>query len=132
MHTQHEWAEERLPESACDGGLVVWQIKARVIHRGQGKDRDIPVRIIIIGAGEVGYHIASRLIREQHDIVVVDQSAELIERVQEELDVMAFRGHGASPSTLEGAGISQTDMLIAVTSSDEVNLVDCLLARQYG
>jgi trk system potassium uptake protein TrkA len=90
------------------------------------------VRIIIIGAGEVGYHIASRLVREQHDIVVVDQSAEMSERVQEELDVMAFRGHGASPSTLEGAGISQADMLIAVTSSDEINLVACLLARQYG
>lgn len=90
------------------------------------------MRIIIIGAGEVGYHIASRLIREQHDVVVVDQSAELSERVQEELDVMAFRGHGASPSTLEGAGVSQADMLIAVTSSDEVNLVACLLARQYG
>lgn len=90
------------------------------------------MRIIIIGAGEVGYHIASRLIRERHDIVVVDQSAELIERVQEELDVMAFRGHGASPTTLESAGISQADMLIAVTNSDEINLVACLLARQYG
>ena len=90
------------------------------------------MRIIIIGAGEVGYHIASRLLRERHDIVMVDQSPELIERVQEELDVMAYRGHGASPRTLEGAGISQADMLIAVTSSDEINLVACLLARQYG
>jgi trk system potassium uptake protein TrkA len=90
------------------------------------------VRIVIIGAGEVGYHIASRLIRERHDIVVIDQSAELIELVQEELDVMAYRGHGASPATLEEAGISQADMLIAVTNSDEINLVACLLARQYG
>ena len=90
------------------------------------------MRIAIIGAGEVGYHIASRLIRERHDIVVVDQSAELIDRVQEELDVMAYRGHGASPATLEEAGITQADMLIAVTNSDEVNLVACLLARQYG
>ncbi len=90
------------------------------------------MRIVIIGAGEVGYHIASRLIRERHDIVVIDQSAELVERVQEELDVMAYRGHGASPSTLEEAGISQADMLIAVTNSDEINLVACLLARQYG
>ena len=90
------------------------------------------MRIVIIGAGEVGYHIASRLVRERHDIVVVDQSAELIERVQEDLDVMAYRGHGASPTTLAQAGITQADMLIAVTNSDEVNLVACLLARQYG
>lgn len=90
------------------------------------------MRIIIIGAGEVGYHIASRLIRERHDIIVIDQSVELVERVQEELDVMAYQGHGASPATLEAAGISEADMLIAVTNSDEVNLVACLLARQYG
>jgi trk system potassium uptake protein TrkA len=89
------------------------------------------VRIIIIGAGEVGYHIASRLSREQHDVVVVDHSLELIGRVQEELDVLAYHGHGSNPATLEGAGIAQADMIIAVTNSDEVNLVACLLARQY-
>ena len=90
------------------------------------------MRLIIIGAGEVGYHIASRLSREQHDVVVVDHSPQLIEQIQEELDVLAYEGHGAHPVTLEHAGISQADMLIAVTSSDEVNLVACLLARQYG
>ncbi len=86
---------------------------------------------MIVGAGEVGYHIASRLSREKHDVVVVDQSPELIGRIQEELDVMAYAGHGANPSTLEGAGIAQAEMLIAVTNSDEVNLVACLLAREY-
>jgi trk system potassium uptake protein TrkA len=90
------------------------------------------VRIIVLGAGEVGYHVASRLIREQHDVVVIDHSPELIERVKEELDVLAFRGHAASPQVLEDAEIDRTDMLIAVTSSDEVNLVACLLARQSG
>lgn len=90
------------------------------------------MRVLIIGAGEVGYHIASRLVRERHDVVVVDQSAALVERVQEELDVMAYRGHGAHPATLEQAGIAHADMLIAVTNSDEVNLVACLLARLYG
>ncbi len=90
------------------------------------------MRLIIIGAGEVGYHIANRLSREQHDVVVVDHSPHLIEQIQEDLDVMAYQGHGAHPLTLEHAGISQADMLIAVTSSDEVNLVACLLARQYG
>jgi trk system potassium uptake protein TrkA len=90
------------------------------------------VRIVIVGAGEVGYHIASRLSREHHDIVVVDQSRDLSSRLQEELDVLTYCGHGANPGILEQAGIAQAEMLIAVTSSDEVNLVACLLARQYG
>ncbi|ETX05116.1 MAG: hypothetical protein ETSY2_24900 [Candidatus Entotheonella gemina] len=90
------------------------------------------MRLVIVGAGEVGYHIASRLSRERHDVTVIDQSQPLIERLQEELDVLAYRGHGASAATLEQAGIAQADMLIAVTNSDEVNLVSCLLAREYG
>lgn len=90
------------------------------------------MRVLIIGAGEVGYHVASRLVRESHDVVVIDQSTALIEQVKEELDVLAYPGHGANPATLEEAGITQTDMLIAVTNSDEINLVACLLARQYG
>jgi Trk K+ transport system NAD-binding subunit len=90
------------------------------------------VRIVIVGAGEVGYHIASRLSREHHDIVVVDQSRDLSSRLQEELDVLTYCGHGANPGILEQAGIAQAEMLIAVTSSDEVNLVACLLPRQYG
>ena len=90
------------------------------------------MRLVIVGAGEVGYHIASRLSRERHDVTVVDQSQTLIEQLQEELDVLAFCGHGSSPAALEQAGIEQADMLIAVTNSDEVNLVSCLLAREYG
>jgi trk system potassium uptake protein TrkA len=93
--------------------------------------KETAVRVIIIGAGEVGYHIASRLSREQHDVVVIDHSPALIGRIQEELDVLAYHGHGSNPATLDGAGIAQADMIIAVTNSDEVNLVACLLARQY-
>ncbi len=90
------------------------------------------MRILIIGAGEVGYHIASRLNQEQHDIVVVDREAEVVERIQEELDVIAIQGQGSRPETLERAGITQMDVLLAVTHSDDVNLVACLLARQNG
>jgi len=90
------------------------------------------MRILIIGAGEVGYHIATRLVRERHDVVVVDHLPEVIARVQEEMDVMVFEGHGSRPETLERAGIDQTELVIAVTHSDEVNVVACLLARQYG
>ena len=90
------------------------------------------MRILIIGAGEVGYHIASRLNQEQHDIVVVDREAEVVERIQEELDVIAIQGQGSRPETLERAGITQMDVLLSVTHSDDVNLVACLLARQNG
>ena len=65
------------------------------------------MRIVIVGAGEVGYHIASRLIREQHDVVVVDHAEAVIHRVQEELDVMTCHGHGSSPGTLEHAAIQE-------------------------
>ena len=90
------------------------------------------MRVVVLGAGEVGYHVARRLIREQHDVVIIDRSAELIDHVREELDVLAVRGHAASPQVLEDAEIDRADMLIAVTSSDEINLVGCLLARQSG
>ncbi len=90
------------------------------------------MRAVIVGAGEVGYHIASRLLREQHDVVMIDQAEELVEQVREDLDVMAYQGHGADPGVLEQAAIAHADMLIAVTSTDEVNLVACILARHYG
>lgn len=90
------------------------------------------MRVVIVGAGEVGYHIASRLLREQHDVVMIDQDEELVEQVKEDLDVMAYQGHGADPGVLQQAALAHADMLIAVTSTDEVNLVACILARQYG
>jgi Trk K+ transport system NAD-binding subunit len=77
----------------------------------QALGRENLVRILIIGAGEVGYHVANRLMREQHDVVIVDQSAALVERIKEELDVLAYRGHGASPAILEQAGVTQADMM---------------------
>lgn len=90
------------------------------------------MRIVIVGAGEVGYHIGRRLVQEGHDIVVVEESDRIRERLQQELDALIIQGNGAAPRTLEQAGIDKTDMLIAVTDVDEVNLVSCLIAKQYG
>jgi trk system potassium uptake protein TrkA len=90
------------------------------------------VRIIVVGAGEVGYHIAGRLVQENHDVVVIEEDPRVRERVQSELDVMVIQANGASPAALEEAGIEKTDMLIAVTDVDEVNLTACLLAREWG
>jgi trk system potassium uptake protein TrkA len=90
------------------------------------------MRTVVIGAGEVGYHIAERLSREGQDVVVIEQNAQVCARVQEALDVMTVQGHGASPRVLEEAGIRDADMVIAVADIDEVNIAACLLAKEYG
>jgi trk system potassium uptake protein TrkA len=90
------------------------------------------MKTIIVGAGEVGYHIAERLSREGHDIVVIERDAAARQRVQEELDVLTIEGNGSSPRVLEEAGIRDAEMLIAVADIDEVNIAACVLAKAYG
>ena len=90
------------------------------------------MKTIIIGAGEVGFHIAERLGREGHDVVVIERDPAARERVQEQLDVMTIGGNGSSPRVLEEAGIRGADMIIAVADIDEVNVTACLLAKEYG
>lgn len=87
------------------------------------------MHVVIVGAGEVGYHVAERLSREQHDVVVVDTNPDRLDYVQSHLDVAVREGSGASPAVLEAAGIRGADLLLAVTSVDEVNLVCCIAAR---
>jgi len=87
------------------------------------------MRVVIVGAGEVGYHVAERLAREQHDVTVVDVDAERLEYVQSHVDVAVVVGSGASPATLERARVAQADLFLAVTSIDEVNLVACAAAE---
>jgi trk system potassium uptake protein TrkA len=84
--------------------------------------------IIIIGAGEVGYNLAHRLSRERKEVVVIDRDLEKIRRVQSTLDVQAIHGSGGSISLLRQAGITEASMVIAVTNSDEVNMISCLVA----
>lgn len=90
------------------------------------------MKTIVIGAGEVGYHIADRLSREGHDVVVIEQDAAVRARVQDQLDVMTVEGNGSSPRVLEEAGVRDADLLIAVADIDEVNVTACLLAKEYG
>ncbi len=85
--------------------------------------------IIICGAGRVGYGIARRLSTENNSITVVDLSADLIQSISTELDVRGIVGHGAHPSTLKKAGAETADMIIAVTYSDEVNMVACQICH---
>lgn len=90
------------------------------------------MKILIIGAGAVGFSIAKQLSAEGHDISVVDENPELIRKITEKLDVSMIAGNGTSPSVLESAGVEEADMVLAVTTSDEVNIVACILASKYG
>ena len=90
------------------------------------------MKTIVIGAGEVGYHIAERLSREGHDVVVIEQDPAIRARVQDELDVMTVEGNGSSPRVLEEAGVREARILIAVADIDEVNVTACILAKEYG
>lgn len=90
------------------------------------------MKIIIIGAGKVGCQIAKTLSSENHDVVIIEKDDMKRQSAQDNLDVLTILGNGANVRTLEKAGIKQIDMIIAVTSSDEVNMIACMTAKQFG
>ena len=83
------------------------------------------MNIIICGAGRVGFTIAKLLSEQNHSITIIDQSSDDIQKINESLDVKAIVGKATSPSILEKANCKETDMIIAVTRNDEINI--CLL-----
>ena len=87
------------------------------------------MKIIIVGAGEVGFHVAGRLSLENKDVVVIDSHPEAVRRVSDNLDVQVMHGSGGSPKVLETAGIREAEILLAVTDSDETNLGACLMTE---
>jgi len=87
------------------------------------------MKVVVCGAGQVGFAIARHLALENNDVTVVDQSPDLIRRISDNLDVNGFVGHASLPEVLERAGVADADMLIAVTYSDEVNMVACQVAH---
>lgn len=90
------------------------------------------MNIIIVGCGKVGATLAEQLDQEGHDIIVVDNKASSVENITNFMDVMGIVGNGASYNVLLEAGIERADLLIAVTGSDELNLLCCLIARKAG
>lgn len=90
------------------------------------------MHIIVVGAGEVGSYVADRLSREGHDVAIIDQDASRLRQLGDDLDVLTVRGSGTHPKTLRQAGIDRADLLVAVTSNDEVNLISSLLAKSIG
>ena len=90
------------------------------------------MRAVIIGAGKIGYNIAQTLSQEGHDVFVIEQDEERQQNVEENLDVQAVLGNGADSRLLESIDIDEADLLIAVTENDELNMLACMLAGQYG
>ena len=88
--------------------------------------------IVVIGLGEVGRHLIRVLETDGHDIVAIDQMADAVRYVEEHHDVMTLVGYGASEEILEQANVSRSDLVVAVTDHDEVNLIAALASRQAG
>lgn len=90
------------------------------------------LNIIIVGCGKVGHTLTEHLVSEGHDITIIDTNERVIQNAAELFDVMGIRGNGASLSVLEEAGIHKADLIIAVTGSDELNLLCCTIAKKAG
>lgn len=90
------------------------------------------MKVVVIGAGEVGRHVVRVLARESHHLTVVEMDAEAIRRIDETEDVQLVRGEGASLTVLRRAQVGQADLVIAVTDSDETNMLAALSAKQLG
>jgi trk/ktr system potassium uptake protein len=90
------------------------------------------LRTVIIGAGEVGLNTARLLSHEGHSVVLVEKDERLVEKATEELDALVIAGNGANPKLLREAGIDKSDLLIAASSSDEINIIACLAAKAQG
>ncbi|QJT08183.1 Trk system potassium transporter TrkA [Oceanidesulfovibrio marinus] len=85
--------------------------------------------IVIAGAGEVGFHIAKRLASENKQVVVVDQNPAALRRLADTLDVQTIEGSASSPKILDVAGVEDADIFLAVTDSDEINIIACFFAN---
>ena len=90
------------------------------------------MRIVIIGAGEVGFHVAKALSQEDHDITVIDIDSVKCKRASESLDVIVIEGNGASPRNLSEANVQEADYVLCLTRVDEVNLIASQQAKELG
>ena len=86
------------------------------------------MRIIVFGSGKLGYQIAEALSREKYDLVVIDSDSDVIERTTDTLDVLTIHGNGLLAEPLKGLGLNKEDLVIAVTGSDEGNILACMSA----
>jgi len=90
------------------------------------------MKIVIVGAGKVGYALAQQLSTENHDIIVIDNNLNALSHADDTLDVLCIKGNGASVKILKEAGISDADILIASTNEDELNMICCVIGKKLG
>ncbi len=90
------------------------------------------MRLIIVGAGKIGATLVEKLSKENHDIVIVDKDAKIVEQIVNRYDVMGVCGGGADRMILEEAMVENADFVIACTSRDELNILCCMLAKKMG
>ena len=90
------------------------------------------MKIFIVGAGEVGVHIASSLARENHDLVIIERDAKKVARLQSSMDILAVAGDGCDPALLRANGVKGADLFFAVSNDDSANLLAALTARSLG
>ena len=90
------------------------------------------MQIVIVGDGKIGSTLAEQLSREGHNITIIDRSDEPLQQTSEDLDILCVEGNGATCATQLEAGVDNSDLLIAVTASDELNLLCCLVAKKLG
>lgn len=87
---------------------------------------------VIVGCGKVGSELARTLVNDGHNVSIIDSSQKSLDNIQEDLDVMTVLGNGTNLELLKEAGVDMADILIAVSTSDEVNLLSCLIAKQFS
>ena len=90
------------------------------------------MKIVIVGDGKIGSTLAEQLSREGHEVTIIDQNAVPLQQTVEDLDILCVEGNGAMSATQLEAGVDSADLLIAVTASDELNLLCCLVAKKLG
>jgi trk system potassium uptake protein TrkA len=90
------------------------------------------MHVVILGAGQVGSNLAKTLVQEKHDVVIIDHNPDKIEAVVDQLDVMGLVGNGVSLPVLKQAEVERAELFIAVTRNDEINILGCIFAKEFG
>ncbi len=90
------------------------------------------MKIVVIGAGEIGYDLANTLSTERHDVIVLDRDTEALSHVSNNLDVLCVEGNATSAQDLVKAEVKDADIVISVTSIDEVNMIASMLSNRLG
>ena len=110
-------------------------LNGKIIHSDSElneQKRGLGMKIIIVGCGQVGRTLADELNREDNEVTIIDRRYAVVEEISNKYDVMGVVGNGASYQVQKEAGIEQADLLIAVTDSDELNYLSCLIAKHAG